>query len=171
MESTLIRLLGPELICRVLDLLHPHEYSGFSHTCRSASELVRRYEGNALPPSEILRPRTIESLRQGQHPRRGMDVSPLGVLPPELFFLVLEFMEPYEYSGLSCTCQSMLSIVNQKLDTPESRQLAPLGSNISRTAAFVQYKIELDLLVQRYMDEMNNACVCYGMPDEDDADL
>ena len=137
MESTLTRLLGPDLICRVLDLLHLHEYSGFSYTCRSAYELVRRYEGGTRPLAEILRPPAIESLRQGQHPPRGMDISPLGGLPPELFFLVLDFMEPYEYSGLSCTCRSMLSTVNQKLDTPEARRVAPLGSHISRPAAFI----------------------------------
>lgn len=65
------------------------------------------------------------------------------------------------------------SIVNQKLNTPESHRLGPPGSYISRTAAFIQLrKAELELLVQRHMDEMKHTWMYYGPPsDEDDADL
>jgi hypothetical protein len=67
----------------------------------------------------------------------------------------------------------MLSIANQKLSTPENHRIGPPGSYISRTAAFVQLrKAELELLVQKYMDEMKYTCMYYGPPsDEDDADL
>jgi hypothetical protein len=68
---------------------------------------------------------------------RTMESSPLRVLPQELIFQVLEFMEPHEYSGFSCTCQRALSLVNRKLDTPENRRLDLREFNRSCTAAFV----------------------------------
>jgi len=48
-----------------------------------------------------------------------MDSSPLNVLPPELIFRILDFLEPHEYSGLSCTCRGAVAIVNRKLDKQE----------------------------------------------------
>jgi hypothetical protein len=68
----------------------------------------------------------------------------------------------------------MLSTVDQKLDTPESHQLAPLGSCITRTGAFVQLrlKIEREALIQEYMKEMQHSCEGYvALSDTDDADL
>jgi hypothetical protein len=44
-----------------------------------------------------------------------MDSSQLFSLPTELIFRILDFMEPDEYSGLSCTCQRALALTNQKL--------------------------------------------------------
>jgi hypothetical protein len=54
-----------------------------------------------------------------------MDSSPLGYLgclPTEIIFRILDFLEPQEYSGLSCTCQRALALTNQKLDTPEAME-------------------------------------------------
>jgi hypothetical protein len=48
-----------------------------------------------------------------------MESSPLGALPPKLIFRILDFMEPHEYSGLSCTCRRALALTNQMLDIPE----------------------------------------------------
>lgn len=167
MKSSPLRLLGPELISRVLKLLHPHEYSGFSNTCRGALELVKRYEGDTRSLAKILRPRAIGSLWQGQRPPTGMDSSPLGVLPPELIYHVLDFMHPHEYSGLSCTCQRMLSVVNQKLNTPQSREFASLNPYVSRTAAFV--KAEHEVIIWGEVPE-DIGCYYISM-DEDDYDL
>jgi hypothetical protein len=44
-----------------------------------------------------------------------MDSSQLFGLPTELIFRILDFIEPDEYSGLSCTCQRALALTNQKL--------------------------------------------------------
>jgi hypothetical protein len=44
-ESSLLGTLGtlpPELIFHILDLMHPHEYSGLPRTCRCALSLVNR---------------------------------------------------------------------------------------------------------------------------------
>ena len=37
-----LEILPPELIFRILDLMHPHDYSGFPCTCRRALSLVNR---------------------------------------------------------------------------------------------------------------------------------
>lgn len=39
-------------------------------------------------------------------------------------------------SGFSCTCQRALSLVNQKLDTPDGRERYPLDSYTSWKGAF-----------------------------------
>ena len=62
----------------------------------------------------------------------------LDILPPELIFQILDSMEPHEYSGFSCTCRHAVTIVNQKLDTPQSREYASRDPFVSRTAAFVK---------------------------------
>ena len=96
-----------------------------------------------------------------------MDSSPLEVLPPESIYHVLDLMHPHEYSGLPCTCQSMLSVVNRKLDTPQSREFASLNPYMSRTAAFV--KAEHEVIIWR---EVPKDIGCYYIPmGEDDCDL
>jgi hypothetical protein len=51
-----------------------------------------------------------------------MDSSPLNSLPTELIFRILDFIEPHEYSGFSCTCQEAVVIVNRKLDNPKDKE-------------------------------------------------
>lgn len=138
MESSSLSLLRPELISLVLEFMGPHEHSAFSYTCRAALELVKRYKDDARPLAEHLGRRAIDLHQPGSLPPKGMDSSLLGALPLELVFLILDFVQPHEYSGLPCTCQAMLSIVNQKLDTPQSREYASRDPFVSRTAAFVK---------------------------------
>jgi hypothetical protein len=169
MESSPLILFQSELISRTLDSVDPHEYYGFSQSCREALDLTKQY--NRAKFADVLHRR---AKGPGSHRLpRGSRSSPLAALPPELLYRILDFMDPCEDSGLSCACQSMLSIANQKLSTPENHRIGPPGSYISRTAAFVQLrKAELELLVQKYMDEMKYTCMYYGPPsDEDDADL
>jgi hypothetical protein len=86
-----------------------------------------------------------------------MESSTLRVLPQELIFQILEFMEPHEYSGFSCTCQCALSLVNRKLDTPENRGLDPQEFHMSRTAAFVaRYRVWIEQFVS--LNGTNSAC-------------
>jgi hypothetical protein len=42
MDSSPLFSLPPELIFQILDLMEPHEYAGFSCTCRHAVTLVNR---------------------------------------------------------------------------------------------------------------------------------
>lgn len=133
MESSPLRLLLPELSL-VLVYLDPREYQGFSSACRDVFRIVKQYEEDNLPLTEIRRRRTARSHPRHQRPATGMGSSPLGVLPPELVYHVLDFMYPHEYSGLPCTCQGMLSIVNQKLDTPQSHRLVLLDSYLHMSA-------------------------------------
>jgi hypothetical protein len=90
-----------------------------------------------------------------------MDASPLNSLPVELFFRILDFLKPHEYSGLSCTCRGAVALVNRKLDNPRDRQELYFGWGYfddskalhtqlppckSRTARYVtkEKRIELD---------------------------
>jgi len=63
-------------------------------------------------------------------------------LPPELIFLILDYMHPCEYSGFTCTCQRALSLINQKLDTAEHVHYETffygIGERKSRTAAYIK---------------------------------
>lgn len=165
MESSPLSLLRPELISLVLDFMDPHEHSAFSHTCRAALELVRRYEDGTRPLAGNLGRRAIELHQPDSLPPTGMDSSPLGALPPELVFLILDFMQPHEYSGLPCTCQGMLSIVNRKLDTPRSREFASRNLYVSRTAAFV--KAEHQVIIWGTVPE---DCGCSWIPPVEDGD-
>ena len=73
----------------------------------------------------------------------------LSVLPQELIIEILEFMDPHEYSGLSCTCRFALSLVNEKLDTPEGRRFGFPDNHLSRTAAFVaQHRLWIAKLLE-----------------------
>lgn len=165
MESSSLSLLQPELIYLLLGFMDPHEYSAFSHTCRAALGLVKRYEDDTRPLAGHLDRRAIELHQPDSLSRRGMDSSPLGALPPELVFLILDFMQPHEYSGLPCTCHGMLSIVNQKLDTPQSRDFASRNPYVSRTAAFV--KAEHQVIIWGTVPE---DCGCSWIPPVEDGD-
>jgi hypothetical protein len=57
-----------------------------------------------------------------RHTPPRMDSSPLFSLPPELIFQILDFMEPHEYSGFSCTCRHAVTLVNRKLDNPKDKE-------------------------------------------------
>jgi hypothetical protein len=104
-----------------------------------------------------------------------MDSSPLGTLPPELIFRILDLMIPFQYSGFSCVCQRALSLVNQNFDTPGHRKLTSLEFRKSRTAAFVA--IQRTLLDGKLAPVNENlgpetVAICYGPdPDENDSDL
>ncbi|KAM0712837.1 hypothetical protein Q7P35_000286 [Cladosporium inversicolor] len=145
--------------------MDPHEHSAFSRTCRAVLELVKRYEGDTRPLARHLGRRAIDLYHPDSLLPRGMDSSPLGALPPELVFLILDFMQPHEYSGLPCTCQGMLSIVNQKLDTPQSRDFASRDPYVSRTAAFV--KAEHQVIIWGTVPE---DCGCGWIPPAQDGD-
>jgi hypothetical protein len=171
MKSDPLRPILPA-VPLVLDYLDPREYHSFSSTCRDVFRVVKEYEEDNLPLTEIRRRRAARSHLQHQHPATGMDASPLVVLPPELIFHVLDFMHPHEYSGLPGTCQGMLSIVNQKLDTSQSHRLFLLDSylHMSRTATFVKsHRIELERFDwQGWLREMDS---CYiPRMDEEESD-
>jgi hypothetical protein len=104
MESSPLRLLQPELISRILDSVDPHEHYGFSQSCREALDLTKRYNRGKF--ADVLH-RWAKGPGSHLLPR-GLRSSPLAALPPELLYHILDFMDPREYSGLSCTCQSML---------------------------------------------------------------
>jgi hypothetical protein len=53
MDSSPLRSLPTELIFRILDFLRPHEYSGFSCTCRYAVTLVNRKIDNPEDQQEL----------------------------------------------------------------------------------------------------------------------
>lgn len=108
----------------------------------------------------------------------------LDVLPPELIFRILDFMEPHEYSGFSCTCRHAVTIVNHKLDNQKNKQelyswLAGfyLDEDLalrtylppwkSRTARYVWKE-----RILQYQREMVWSCEgYYPLGSEDDADL
>jgi hypothetical protein len=86
------------------------------------------------------RSRTLSS-RHIPVPLSRMESSPLGTLPPELIFRILDFLDPLEYTGFPCTCQYALSLVNKMLDTPEHCGFTALDQDRkSRTAAIVEAK-------------------------------
>ena len=93
----------------------------------------------------------------------------LATLPPELIFLILDFMDPHEMAGLSCACRRTLLIVNQKLDA-EGRQLDPLDLYISRTGAFNEFR---RANLERLLAENGTTSGCYnpGSFSDDDSDL
>jgi hypothetical protein len=104
--------------------------------------------------AEVLRRRAAASGTQHSHarPPTGMRSSPLAVLPPELLCHILDFMAPEEYSGLSCTCQDMLSIANQKLATPNDSHFTFIRDYWSRTGASIATKHRMDKITQEYHD-------------------
>lgn len=60
-----------------------------------------------------------------------MDSPPLSTLPLELFFYILSFLEPHEYSDLPCTCRHALSLVDKSSTQP--KPATQLLSNKDRT--------------------------------------
>lgn len=136
MDASPLGVLTPELMFWVLDFLDPQEHSSFSATCRQALSLVKQCKKNNMPLAEFTRRRKIKLLMPWSCPL----IPPLAILPTELIFQVLDYMYPHQYSGLWCTNRGALSLVNQKLSTPEGRGFDPLGVYISRTAGFVKHK-------------------------------
>jgi hypothetical protein len=117
----------------------------------------------------------LGELDQGSIRIPRMDSSPLGTLPPELIFRILDLMIPFRYSGFSCVCRRALSLVNQKLDTPKHRKLTSLEFRKSHTAAFVAIlRLVLDGKLAWVNDKLGseNVAICYGSElDENDSDL
>lgn len=99
-----------------------------------------------------------------------MESNILEILPTELIFRIFDFMSPREMSGFSCACQCALSLVNQKLDAPEGRQVFPFESYISCTGAFVGRATLERLLVK---NGTTSCCWASGVlyDDENDPDL
>ena len=176
MEASRTGLLSLKSIILVLDSMAPHQYSGFSRTRREAFGLTTRYDEDNLPLTQITRRRKLERYifddsRHSKHPPRGQGIqsSALGTLPVEVFYHVLDFMTPDEYSGLSCTCRGMLQAVHRKLDAPQSYRIAPAESCMSWTASFVELRrIELEWLIRE--NGTTSGCYSYD-PSEDNADL
>jgi hypothetical protein len=78
----------------------------------------------------------------------------------------LGFMDPRQYSGLPCTCQRALLIVNRKLEFEEAC-CTTLSFWKSATAPYVN-RITLAPLECGW----ENVCICYGPdPNESDSDL
>lgn len=98
-----------------------------------------------------------------------MESSPLKVLPPELIFLILDFMDPHEMTDLSCACRRTLLLVNQKLDTTGC-QLDPLELYISRTGAFNEFRrVTLERLLAK--NGTTSGCFDPGSFSDNDSDL
>jgi hypothetical protein len=102
-------------------------------------------------------------------PAESTESSSLGaleILPVELIFRILDFMDPRQYSGLPCTCQRALLIVNRKLEFEEACYTT-LSFWKSATAPYVN-RITLAPLECGW----ENVCICYGPdPNESDSDL
>ena len=98
-----------------------------------------------------------------------MESALLGTLLPELIFRILDFMSPYDMAGFSGACRRTLLLVNQKLDT-EGRELDPLGTFISRTGAFNEFR---RANLERLLAENGTTSGCYnpGSFSDDDSDL
>jgi hypothetical protein len=94
-----------------------------------------------------------------------MESGSLGAIPSELIFQILDFMEPHEFSGLSCTCQRALWLVNLYLKPYEFGGFNILGDSKSRTAYFV--KDNRAWLSGAYQ-ESDCGAVQYYDPSEDD---
>jgi hypothetical protein len=75
-------------------------------------------------------------------------------LPIELFFRILDFLEPHEYSGLSCTCRYAVTLVNRKLDNPKEQKELWFGFDLNESRALNKHYhpgrvVRLDTLVTR----------------------
>jgi hypothetical protein len=75
-------------------------------------------------------------------------------LPIELFFRILDFLEPHEYSGLSCTCRYAVTLVNRKLDSPEEQKELWFGFDLDESWALNKHYhpgrvVRLDTLLGR----------------------
>jgi hypothetical protein len=118
-----------------------------------------------------------------------MDSSPLATLPLELIFRILDFLEPHEYSGFSCTCRYAVLVVNQKLDNPEDQEKLWSGFDLndrktlhkqlppwkSRTARYVDKERKEEekrylLQLEQHRRRMEDYVCCY-VPIDDDPDL
>jgi hypothetical protein len=97
-----------------------------------------------------------------------MESSPLRILPSELISEVLDFIRPHELSGLSCTCQRALWLVNLYLDTYKfgGYQILFLGIR-SRTAYFVKENRAWLSGAHAAYQETESGCAAYD-PSEDE---
>jgi len=65
-------------------------------------------------------------------------------LPRELFYQVLNTMDPWDYRGLSCTCRLALALINDRLGTAWQRAV-PL---LSATGLRQHWNGEVDRLLE-----------------------
>jgi hypothetical protein len=119
-----------------------------------------------------------------------MDSSPLATLPLELIFRILDFLEPRQYSGFSCTCRHAVTLVNRKLDNLKDRNelwsgfylisdYRPLHELLppwkSRTARYVDKErrriYQLRVLEWEYARSIASPGMNIGFPSDDDPDL
>jgi hypothetical protein len=101
-----------------------------------ASKIQQRYLNRLFPVWHVFS-LTYIAVRNSR-----MESSPLATLPPKLIFRILDFMEPHEYSGLSCTCRRALALTNQMLHNPEYMEgvYSSLVNWKSCTALFVNMR-------------------------------
>jgi hypothetical protein len=92
----------------------------------------------------------------------------LKILSLEILFLVLDFMDPDEYSGFTRTCRHALSLVNQKLVTSEPCYLYGLMPWTSRTGDYIRIQRRTR---ERYSEETRSECWPAAGSDESDSDL
>jgi hypothetical protein len=138
-----------------------HTIKLFSSRYLDSRLLVRR-------SSTLLKPFTLVKTNASPHLKSSMESSPLGAIPPELIFQISDFMRPHEVSGLSCTCQRALWLVNLYLDPYKFGGYQVLFCGISsRTAYFVKENracLDGAYLVPYYQD---SGCAAYD-PSEDE---
>ena len=82
-----------------------------------------------------------------------MSSSPLATLPIELFFRILDFLEPHEYSGLSCTCRYAVTLVNRKLDNPKDQEKLWSGFELNERRTLRTQLPPWKIRTARYVDE------------------
>ena len=111
---------------------------------------------------------TISAAGPAANMRSTGPLGALGLLPPELIFRILDFMHPHQYSGLPCTCQRALALVNRKLEVGEYC-VTSLTDWKSATAPYVDMQ-SLTIPPSEVVYPWDVA-VCYGRHDEDDDDL
>jgi hypothetical protein len=82
------------------------------------------------------------------------------ILPPELLYYVLDFMEEGEYGGFSCTCHRALAIVNAYVDTKCPFLRYDKGPEKSLSGKMLRLR-------RHYESEMQST-VCYDADHGDD---
>lgn len=92
------------------------------------------------------------------------------ILPTELIYYILDFLNPDDYTGLSCTCTRALALVNTNLQ----RNSDYVGERANVFLSLTGYSIELRREKQ-WMDIVLSSCCLtefdgapMPLPDEDD---
>jgi hypothetical protein len=105
----------------------------------------------------------IEGDRQLHYARPSRDI--LDVLPAEIIYRILDFLEPRDMRGLPSTCRRSLKLVNAKLKA----EYHWLGEDDEVTTISMTARIMR--LLRQWAKEMDVSDPGYHPLDEDDADL